>query len=100
MIILVLRIAASLRDEYEVRGLRGDGDYGKTMWLVYIIGSIVCFPVGLVGWILYWLKLVNYRKELERRGGGGGGGDYDDDDDDDRPRKKPSRRDEEDDEDE
>jgi hypothetical protein len=112
MIIMILRISESLENEFEDRGLRGDGDYGKTIGLVYIIGSLVCGPVGLVCWIMYWVKIAGFTKALTA-----GGGDYDDEDDrprrksrrdeeedrdeeDDRPRRKKSRRDEEEDDDE
>jgi hypothetical protein len=91
-IIMVLKIADSLRDEFEDRGFRGDGDFGKTIGLVFIIGSFICGPVGLVCWIMYWLKINGYRKQLEASGRGKE--DYDDEEDD-RPRRKSRRRDEE-----
>jgi hypothetical protein len=88
-IIMVLRVAESLEYEFEDRRLRGDGDYGKTLGLVYLIGSLVCGPVGLVCWIMYWVKISGYTKQMQREGGG----DFEDDDDyDDRPRKKKRRR--------
>lgn len=92
LILTILRTAESLQNEYEDRDLRGDGDYGKTAGLVYYIGSLVCGPVGLVGFIMYWMKIAGYTREL--REAGGGYGDYDDEYEDDRPRKKKKRRDE------
>lgn len=88
IIITVLRVSDSLRKEYDDRGLRGDDDYGKTTGLVYTIGMLVCGLVGLVGWIMYWIKIAGYTRELESDPGYG-------DDYDDRPRKR-SRRDDDD----
>jgi hypothetical protein len=92
--IMVLRVAESLQYEFEDRGLRGDGDYGKTIGLVYLIGSLVCGPVGLVCWIMYWLKISGYTKQLQESGREP----YEGEDEDDRPRRK-SRRDEDDEDD-
>ena len=90
LILSVLRIAESLEDEFEDRRLRGDGDYGKTIGIVFYVGQLVCFPVGLVCGIMYMMKLNGYSRELLEGG-------YDDEDDD-RPRRK-SRRDDDDDDD-
>ena len=94
IILTILRTAESLQNEYEDRGLRGDGDYGKTSGLIYYVGSLVCGPVGLVGFIMYWMKIAGYTRELRETGGG----DYDEYEDD-RPRKKKKRRVEDEDED-
>lgn len=99
MILTILKLADSLRDEYEDRGLRGDGDYGKTIGLVYIISAIIgCSPVALVCFIMYWVKVAGYTRELT--GSRRGRGDEDDDrpsrrsrdDEDDRDDDRPSRR--------
>jgi hypothetical protein len=103
-ILMILRLADSLRDEYYDRGLRGDGDFGKTLGIVYFASLMICWPIGLVVWIMYWLKVSNYSKEL-RSDRGGDYGDYDDrdrdrdDEDDDRDRGRGKRRSREDDDD-
>ena len=94
-IIMILRVADSLRDEFDDRGLRGDGDYGKTLGIIYVVTSVACGPVGLICWIMYWVKIAGYTKQLAARRGYSD--DYEDDEDD-RPRKR--RRRDEDDEDE
>ncbi len=80
--LIMFRACSSLQKEYEDRGMKGDGDYGKTKGLVHLVGSIVCPPVGFVGLILYVLQM---RKYLEELGGGSSGGGkkkkVDDDDD-------------------
>jgi hypothetical protein len=93
-IIMVLRVADSLRDEYADRGMRGDGDYGKTLGILYIVTSIVCGPVGLICFIMYWVKIAGYTNALASRRGGDDD-DWEDrdrrddyDDDDDRPRRR------------
>lgn len=95
LIITILRIADSLRDEYADRGIRGDGDYGKTMGIIYVVTSFLCGPIGLICWILYWVKIAGYTKQLASRRNSGAYDDDDYDDDDDRPRRR-SRRDEDD----
>jgi hypothetical protein len=92
-ILMVIRLADSLADEYYDRGLRGDGDFGKTLGIIYFVALLACWPVGLVVWIMYWMKISGYTKEMIADRGGGGYGDYDDRDD--RPRRKKKRRDEE-----
>jgi ABC-type antimicrobial peptide transport system permease subunit len=98
--ITVNRISESLSNEYYDRGWdRGGEDYGKNVGLTYCImillsiipycGSIFGL-VGLVCFILYWVKIAGFSARLASRA------DYDDDyDDDDRPRRR--RRDDDDD---
>ena len=87
-IIMILRIADSLKDEYYDRGLRGDGDFGKTLGIIYIVTSFFCGPVAIVCFIMYWVKIAGYTKALMADPG-----EYDDEEDD-RPRRR--RRDEDD----
>ncbi len=88
-IIMILRVADSLKDEYYDRGLRGDGDFGKTLGIVYIVSAFVCGIVAIICFIMYWVKIAGYTKALMES--------TDDDEDEDRPRRR--RRDEDDDED-
>lgn len=84
------KVAQSLDREFEDRGKRQDGDFGKTigMWwgictalgLVPFVNYIAGIP-ALVFFVLYWVKTYGWRKELER------GGRSRDEDDDDRPRR-------------
>src|SRR5262245_18712713 len=73
--IMILRIAESLDDEVYDRGLRGDGDYGKSFGIMCIVTAFLCGPIGLVCFVLYWVKIAGYTKTLATRGG------YDDYDD-------------------
>lgn len=66
--LMALQIADSLKDEYDSRGLRGDGDFGRTMGLVHAIGYIVCGFSALITPFLYAGKLGKYIAELERKG--------------------------------
>jgi len=95
-IIMILKLSDSLRDEYDDRGIRGDGDFGKTLGIVYIVSSFICGPVALITFIMYWIKVAGYSKQLLSRGGYA---DDDDEDEDDRPRKRRSRDDDDDDDD-
>jgi len=70
IILTILRLAESLEKEFRSRGLRGDGDFGKQSGLIYIISSFVCGCVAIVFWIIYWMKISGYTKELAAGGGG------------------------------
>lgn len=97
-ILVIIKLPASLRDEYEDRGMRGDGDYGQTLGIVSLVMLFLCSFIGLIPLIMYWVKIAGYTKQLRARGGGRYDDD-DDDDEDDRPRKRRSRDDDEDDDD-
>ena len=96
--VIASKVPASLKAEFYERGIgkRGD-DYGANIgkwYAICTIASIVpfiggCFGlVGLVMWIMFWVKIAGYSKELQQDAGG----DYDlGDEEDDRPRKKPAR---------
>lgn len=95
--ITVFRVAETLDAEYRDRGLRGDGDFGKTNGLVCCISAIVgCSPVALIFYIIYWVKMAGYRKELTETASGADR--YGEDDD--RPSRRRRRDHDEDDRDE
>jgi len=89
-------IPSSLRREFRERGMGRSGeDYGAGVGKWYAICCILGFvPIvnyvsglaQLVLWIIFWIKIAGFSKELRE---GGGGGDYDDEDD--RPKKRRSR---------
>ena len=92
--ITILRVAETLEAEFRDRGLRAEGDFGKTNGLVAIIAAMVaCSPVALIFYIIYWVKMAGYRKQLEENGGS----DRRDDEEEDRPSRRGNKdRDEED----
>jgi len=77
---IVLQVPASLKKEFEDRGKDDGSDYGKNigLWsMILMIGSAVlsvipligpCFGltslVGLVLWIMYWVKISGYSNQL------------------------------------
>lgn len=63
--LMALQVADSLKDEYEARGLRGDGDFGRTMGLVHAIGYIICGISALLTPFLVAGSLGKYIRELE-----------------------------------
>ncbi len=99
IIMTILRIADSLKDEYDDRGMSEDGDFGKTLGIIYFATAIACGPVGIIPFIMYWVKIAGYTKALTEGGSGGGGSRRPsrDDDEDDRPRRRRPRDDDEDD---
>jgi heme/copper-type cytochrome/quinol oxidase subunit 2 len=93
-IMAILKVPESLANEYRDRGLRGDGDFGKTLGIWFIVASFLCPGVNFILWIMYWVKISGYTKELTARAGRREyARDDEDDDEDDRPRRR-SRRDE------
>lgn len=106
--ITFIRLSESLQNEYRSRGIRPeDPEFAKMTGILYMVLSLVgCGPVGLVFFIMYWVKVSGFRKTLENDRGGGTGleDDYDDrpsrrdrdrirddDQDDDRPRRRDDR---------
>ncbi|MBN9117666.1 MAG: hypothetical protein J0I06_00595 [Planctomycetes bacterium] len=92
--ITVNRIAESLENEYYDRGWgRGGEDYGRSVGTTYCVMNLLSWVpycgglfglVGLVCFILYWVKIAGYSGRLATASG-----DYDDfDDHDDRPRRR------------
>ena len=103
--VTVARVAESLSNEFEDRGMRRDGDYGKSIGTAYcalnLAGAIPFVGpffglAGFVCFVLYWVKIAGYNRQLASRSGRG---DYDDDDYDDRPRRRTRQRDEDDEDD-
>src|SRR5262249_1043188 len=85
---------------------RSGEDYGAGVGKWYAICSILnLVPIvnyiaglaALVLWIMFWIKIAGFSKQLREDHGDGGGDDYDDEDD--RPRGR-RRDDDEDDEEE
>ena len=62
------------------------------MGILYGVCNLCCPGVNLIFFIMYWMKIANYKNQLMSSPGGGG----DDDDYDDRPRR-PRRDEDEDD---
>jgi hypothetical protein len=106
--ILVNRVAETLEKEYRSRGWsKSGGDYGKTVGMAFCIltlttwipflGSVLAI-VYLVCYIIYWVKIAGYSKELASEKDDEDWKDEDeeeeaeeeeeDDDEDERPRKK------------
>ncbi len=99
-IMMLFKIPESLKNEYDDRRMRGDGDFGKTLGIWYLVTAFLCGPVGLVLWIMYWLKINSYTKELT--GGKSSGGrisrdrDMEDFEEDEPPKRKRRARDDDD----
>ena len=93
-IMAIFKVPESFENEYRDRGLRGDGDFGKTLGIWFVITSFVCPGVNVILWIMYWAKISGHTKELLSRSGR----EYDDEHDD-RPRRRSRRRDDDDDDD-
>jgi hypothetical protein len=80
--VTIVRVGDSLRNEFDDRRLRDDGDYGKQLGIIAMVLLIFCGIIGVICGIIYWVKIAGYNSTLSssRRGRG--------DDDDDRPRRR------------
>jgi len=69
---IVLRLASSLRKEFEERNIPSDGgDYGQTMGLWGLILNLIgCAPVGVIMFIMWLFKIRGYTAQLAGRGRG------------------------------
>jgi hypothetical protein len=62
--IVVLNMAKSLAAEFQKRGMVEDPNPGQTLGLVMCIGNLICGPVGLICWIIYWVKIAGYSGKI------------------------------------
>ena len=86
----ISRLADSLRSEFHDRRLRDDGDFGRALGITYAsLGLAAMIPyigslfglAALVCWIIYWVKIAGYNRQLATvRTDGSPAGDWDDDD--------------------
>jgi hypothetical protein len=61
---VVLNMAKSLAAEFQKRGIAEDPSPGQTLGLVMCIGNLICGPVGLICWIIYWVKIAGYSSKI------------------------------------
>ena len=62
--LVVLNMAKSLAAEFQKRGIAEDPNPGQTLGLVMCIGNLLCGPVGLICWIIYWVKIADYSSKI------------------------------------
>ncbi len=61
---VVLNVAKSLGAEFRKRGIVEEPSPGQTLGIVMCIGNLICGPVGLICWIIYWVKIAGYSSKL------------------------------------
>ena len=63
--LVVINISKSLAAEFQKRGLAvEDPKPGYTLGIVMCVGNLICAPVGLICWIVYWIKISGYSNKL------------------------------------
>jgi hypothetical protein len=68
---VVLRLAESLRNEFEDRGWDTEGEsFGYGMGLTMAILNLTCGPIGLIFTIIHWRQISAYATRLSREGRG------------------------------
>ena len=83
MILTIIRLSSSLKNEYWDRGLREDGDFGQLIGIFYLVTGF-CGCISFVLWIIYWVKIAGYTRTLMETAGRRRSrrqDEYDDDDD-------------------
>jgi hypothetical protein len=97
--IAVARVSESLKEEFYDRGWDDRDDFGRSIGMAFAgltVGGMVPYIGALFGlaalvcWIVHWVKVAGYSRELAE---GGGRGRYDDDYD---PHRRRGRRDDDD----
>ena len=98
LFITVNRVAESLEEEFYDRRLPREGDFGKGLGITYLCLNLagmipylgVLFSIGaLICWIMYWVKISGFSKQLAEDDGYGRGSDNERDDEyDDRRRSQ------------
>jgi hypothetical protein len=66
--IVVLNMAKSLGAEFRKRGLPEEPEPGQTMGLVMCVSSLLCGPVYIVFWIIYWVQIAGFSSKLAAPG--------------------------------
>jgi hypothetical protein len=61
---IVLNMAKSLGAEFQKRGIAEEPNPGQTLGMVMCIGNLICGPVGLICWIIYWVKIAGFSSKL------------------------------------
>jgi hypothetical protein len=77
--ITVIRIAESLDNEFYDQGKEKWGDdYGKSIGITYMVAILVtnvpyvgclALPLWLVFWVMYWVRIAEYSRQLRDMGG-------------------------------
>ena len=62
--IIVLNMAKSLAAEFGKRGIPEEPNPGQTLGLVMCVSALICAPVYLVCWIIYWVKIAGYSSRI------------------------------------
>jgi hypothetical protein len=61
---VVLNVAKSLGAEFQRRGIPEEPEPGQTMGLIMCVSKLLCGPVWLVFWIIYWVKVAGFSSKL------------------------------------
>ena len=62
--IVVLNMAKSLGAEFRKRGLPEEPEPGQTMGLVMCVSSLLCAPLYIIFWIIYWVQIAGFSSKL------------------------------------
>jgi hypothetical protein len=88
----VLKLSESLENEFRYRGRPQEGDYGKTLGLVFLISGFICGCVTPVVWIMYWIKVAGFTKLLQSTRGKPRKRRVEEDEDEEEERPRPKKR--------
>lgn len=70
------KICESIKKEYEELGIPQEGDFGRGLSITFLILCILAFIpfvniACLIVWIIFWVKIDGYKKELEKHNSNG-----------------------------
>jgi hypothetical protein len=61
---VVLNMAKSLGAEFQARGIPEEPDPGQTIGLIMCVSALLCGPIYLIFWIIYWVKIAGFSAKL------------------------------------
>jgi hypothetical protein len=61
---IVMNVSKSLAAEFQKRGMAEELNPGQTLGIIMCVGNLICGPVGLICWILYWVKIAGFSSKL------------------------------------
>jgi hypothetical protein len=61
---IVLNMSKSLAAEFQRRGIPEEPEPGQTIGLIMCVSSLLCGPVYLIFWIIYWVKIAGFSSKL------------------------------------
>ena len=94
-IITNFKLLTAIKNEFEDRGWKKDGDFGQLWVILELIGFFTFYPLWVAAFVMTWVKVAGYAKQFDEDQPTLGYDDDEDEEDDldeDRPRGRGNYR--------